>query len=193
MELEEEYWSARYKQGNIQWDIGHVSTPIKEYVDQLENKNLKILIPGSGNAYEAAYCHDQGFNNVSLVDISIEPINNFMISNPTFPSEYALHKDFFLLEGKYDLILEQTFFCALHPSQRTDYVNKMSGLLHEGGKLVGVLFDLPLNDNQPPFGGNQEIYKSLFETNFVIHKMEKCNNSILPRAGNELFFQLIKK
>ena len=45
MELNESYWSTRYQQGQIGWDIGDVSTPIKEYIDQLENKELSILIP----------------------------------------------------------------------------------------------------------------------------------------------------
>lgn len=42
----ENYWTERYGKGETGWDIGHVSTPIKEYVDQLEDKELKILIPG---------------------------------------------------------------------------------------------------------------------------------------------------
>ena len=50
--LNKEYWENRYKSDTANWDIGHISTPLKEYIDQLENKEIKILIPGAGNAYE---------------------------------------------------------------------------------------------------------------------------------------------
>lgn len=52
---EETYWTTRYKEKKTGWDIGYPSTPIKAYADQLTDKQLKILIPGAGNAYEAEY------------------------------------------------------------------------------------------------------------------------------------------
>ena len=54
-EKERAYWSKRYKEERTGWDIGFPSLPLKTYIDQLENKDLKILIPGAGNAYEAEY------------------------------------------------------------------------------------------------------------------------------------------
>ncbi|MCB0465100.1 MAG: SAM-dependent methyltransferase, partial [Aequorivita sp.] len=107
--------------------------------------------------------------------------------------ENLLHTDFFELEDTFDLILEQTFFCALEPSLREEYVNKMDKLLKPNGKLVGLLFNIPLNDDKPPFGGNKEEYLSLFEDKFRIETMGVAYNSIPQRAGNELFFMLSKK
>ena len=49
------YWTNRYSKAKTGWDIGYPSTPLKTYFDQLENKDLRILIPGAGNAYEAEY------------------------------------------------------------------------------------------------------------------------------------------
>ncbi len=49
--------------------------------------------------------------------------------------------DFFKHKGEYELVLEQTFFCAINPSLRKNYVAKMKELLLLNGKLVGVLFD----------------------------------------------------
>lgn len=109
---------------------------------------------------------------------------------PDFPQENLLHKDFFELTGKFDLILEQTFFCALNPILRSKYVVKMHQLLAEEGSLVGVLFNEPLYDDHPPFGGGKALYKSLFQKLFHIKKMELCYNSIAPRQGRELFINL---
>lgn len=100
---------------------------------------------------------------------------------------------FFKLENRFDLILEQTFFCALDPKLRRDYVNQMANLLTPEGRLIGLLFNIPLNTDHPPFGGNEEEYRKLFSSIFEIEIMETAYNSIPPRAGNELFIKLKKK
>lgn len=193
MNYYEAFWNHKYLSGETGWDIGQVSTPIKEYIDQLSDKNLKILIPGGGNSYEAEYLFENGFNNVFVVDISSIPLKNLAERILSFPKENLLHADFFELEDTFDLILEQTFFCALDPSLREAYTDKMHQLLKPGGKLVGLLFNIPLNDDKPPFGGNKDEYENLFSEKFKIEKMETAYNSIPPRAGNELFFKLRKK
>ena len=192
-QLDQAYWTNRYLQGKTGWDIGEVSTPLKEYIDQLEDKSRKILIPGAGNAYEAEYLWSQGFEQVHVVDLSGEPLRHLKNRVPDFPSENLLQKDFFELEGTYDLILEQTFFCALQPQLRPAYVSKMNELLSAQGKLVGLLFNIPLNDDQPPFGGSKKEYERLFQDQFDIRLMETAYNSIPPRAGNELFIQMKRK
>ena len=63
MSLDSNAWNQRYISNNTGWDIGYVSTPIKEYIDQITNKNIKILIPGCGNAHEAEYLFKNGFKN----------------------------------------------------------------------------------------------------------------------------------
>ncbi|TVZ27464.1 thiopurine S-methyltransferase [Gillisia sp. Hel_I_86] len=188
MILDKNYWATRYKENRIKWDIGEASTPIKAYIDQVEDKSLKILIPGSGNSYEAEYLHLQGFTNVFVVDIAKEPLENLKSRVPSFPEEHLLQQDFFDLDLQFDLILEQTFFCALNINLRPKYVEKMKGLLKENGKLAGLFFDFELTKFGPPFGGSQEEYKKLFQPFFEILKLENCYNSISPRSGNELFF-----
>src|SRR5690606_5759125 len=94
--------------------------------------------------------------------------------------------DVFKHEGQYDLILEQTFFCALLPTQRESYVQKMHGLLKPHGRLVGVLFNRSF-EGGPPFGGSQEEYERLFSALFSIKVMANCYNSVKPRQGSELF------
>lgn len=193
MESQEYFWSQKYQSGETGWDIGYVSTPLKEYVDQLSEKDIKILIPGGGNSYEAEYLFNNGFTNVSVIDISKVPLENFSKRLPSFPSENLLHLDFYDLEETYDLILEQTFFCAQDPKFREKYVSKMHQLLKLNGKLVGLLFNIPLNNDKPPFGGNEKEYRSLFKERFVIEKMESAYNSIPQRLGDELFISMSKK
>jgi len=192
VELNSDFWSKRYRDKETGWDIGHVSTPLKEYFDTLQDKNISILIPGAGNSYEGEYLLQKGFTNVTILDYAPEAIENFKKR----VSEHAMAKlicgDFFAHIGQYDLIVEQTFFCALNPTLRTAYTNKMYELLKPKGKLIGLLFtDVPSPDG-PPFGGSKEEYVKLFSRKFLIEKMEPCKNSIKPREGRELFFVLTK-
>lgn len=193
LELNKDFWEKRYESNETGWDLGQVSPPLKSYFDQLANKALNILIPGCGNAHEAAYLINRGFQNVYLVDIAKEPLESFAKSHPNFPKQQLINDDFFKIDQKFDLIIEQTFFCALDPKLRAKYAKQMAELLHQGGKLVGVLFDDQLNDDKPPFGGNKTEYLTYFEPYFEVEIMEPCHNSINPRAGRELFIKLVKK
>lgn len=184
-----DYWNNRYNEGRVGWNIGYPSTPLKEYIYQLEDKSIKILIPGGGNAYEAEYLYKKGFKNVFVVDVAETAKANFLKRFPNFPANQFLVQDFFELNDTYDLILEQTFFCALHPSLREAYAKKMRELLKKDGKLVGVLFDFPLEDG-PPFGGSKEEYEEYFKKQFKIDILERCYNSITARQGSELFIKL---
>ncbi len=186
--LDKDYWANRYKNNETGWDIGEISTPLKEYIDCLEDKSISILVPGAGNAYEVEYLFKNGFTNVFLLDIAQEPIENFKKRVPNFPKEQLIVGDFFELKEQYDLIIEQTFFCALKPTLRVSDVSKMNELLKQNGKLIGLLFNIPLNDQKPPFGGNIEEYKKTFEPTLTFQKLEIAKNSIKPRENNELFF-----
>lgn len=191
MKEEQDYWTKRYQEESTGWDIGYPSTPIKEYIDQLEDKSISILIPGAGNAYEAEYLWKQGFRNVFVMDISEFPLKQFRERNPDFPKSQLLLEDFFQHKAKYDLIFEQTFFCSFVPTNenRNRYVKQTASLLKPKGKLVGVWFNIPLTGDMEkrPFGGNKELYLSYLEQSLETITFKKCYNSIPPRMGNELF------
>lgn len=193
MELTSGSWNSRYLDNDIGWDAGAVTTPLKTFFDQLTGKAARILIPGGGNGYEAEYLFRQGFTNVYLLDWAITPLHHFHDRVKDFPVDHLIHADFFKHTGQYDLIIEQTFFCALDPKLRSAYAKQMHALLKDGGKLVGVLFDDKLNDDKPPYGGNKEEYVQYFTPYFTIKYLDRCYNSIAPRAGRELFINLVKK
>ena len=192
-DLHKNYWENKYEEKSTGWDIGSISTPLKNYFNQLTSKDLKILIPGAGNSYEAEYLFKEGFKNIDVIDIALQPLQNFKKRTPLFPEENLIQKDFFNSTKKYDLIIEQTFFCSLHPNARSKYVKKMADLLEIEGKLVGLLFDFELTEKGPPFGGSFNEYLDLFSKYFTIKTLEKCYNSIKPRLGRELFFIFEKK
>ncbi|MBT8395139.1 MAG: SAM-dependent methyltransferase [Flavobacteriaceae bacterium] len=191
--FDKNFWDQKYRKNKTGWDIGHISTPIKNYIDQLENKNMKILIPGAGNSYEAEYLWNNGFKNLFVLDISEQPLKNLKNRVSEIPDSNLIRHDFFEFNDTFDLIIEQTFFCALDPDLRSNYAKKMFDLLNDNGKLVGLLFNFELTTEGPPFGGTKEEYLKYFTPLFEIDTLERAHNSIKPRMNRELFFIFEKK
>lgn len=191
-QFDKAYWENRYKTNETSWAIGYISTPIQSYIDQLTHKNLKILIPGAGNGYEFDYLIQHGFHETYVIDIVKQPLDT-IFERTKIDKKHLIHEDFFEHNIQYYLIIEQTFFCALEPPLRKNYVSKMAKLLKPNGKIIGLLFNFELTEEGPPFGGSKEEYINLFEEHFTIKTLENCYNSIKPRSNRELFIIFEKK
>lgn len=189
--LDKVYWDNQYQSNTTGWDLGEISPPLKTYIDTLKDKTIRILIPGCGNTYEADYLLVQGFTNITVIDIAPTLVENLKTKFKGNPNINIVLGDFFEHQGVYDVILEQTFFCALPPTMRQKYVWKMHQLLAKKGKIAGLLFNRTF-ESSPPFGGSQKEYKLLFQHAFHFLKMEVCQNSATPRTGSELLIELQK-
>lgn len=188
------YWQARYDDGRDAWDTHGITPPLRGYFDQLDVATQpRILIPGAGRAYEAEYLHQRGFRQVFVADIAPEALAALVARVPDFPSEHLLLNDFFALPNNppYDLIVEQTFFCALDPALRSAYARQCAHLLRPDGTLMGLLFDTDFGPVQePPFGGSKDEYRQYFAPYFDFRHFETATNSLRPRQGRELFICL---
>lgn len=191
--LDAEFWENNYRQEHTPWDLGAVSPALKEYLDRITDKTLRILIPGAGSAYEAIYLHRAGFTQIYVCDWAPSAFGYLRREAPDFPEAHLIVADFFKLDLQVDLILEQTFFCAIAPELREAYAEKTAGLLAAGGKLAGLLFAFPFEQEGPPFGGTREEYERLFTPHFQILHLAISEASIKPRAGRELFIELQKR
>lgn len=190
-ELNEDYWNQRYLENKTGWDLGQPSPAIQAYFDQIQDKTVKILIPGAGNGHDVSALFEKGFTNVHLLDYAEKPVNDFLEKHPEFPKNQTHVEDFFQHDGHYDIIVEQTLFCAIDPALRMNYARKAASLLAPNGKLIGLLFNRSF-EGGPPFGGSKEEYATYFDETFSGVKMEDCYNSAEPRKDSELFIQLTK-
>ncbi|OCB78536.1 methyltransferase domain-containing protein [Flavobacterium crassostreae] len=189
--LDQKYWDAQYQANTTGWDLGQISPPMRAYIDRIQNKNSAILIPGCGNTYEAAYLSEQGFTNITVLDIAPSLVKILQEKFMTNTNIQVLLGDFFAHQGLYDIILEQTFLCALPPSLRQKYVYKMHDLLTPNGILAGVLFNRSFAVG-PPFGGSQAEYEMLFKGAFRTLKAIPELESVAPRSQSELAIELQK-
>lgn len=190
------YWEDRYREKLTGWDVGFPTPALTEYAKSKINKESKVLIPGAGYGHEAIFLFRSGYGHVYICEFSETAILNFKMNCPEFPDENIFKKDFFKLEktNYFNFILEQTFFCAIHPELRKKYFEQCHQLLCKEGRLTGVLFNTVFENPGPPFGGTEEEYKNLLDLNkWKILKWEACRNSIEPRKGREWWMELQKK
>jgi hypothetical protein len=192
MKHDQNYWQKRYVDHITGWDLGRASKPLKSIVDKIENKELHILIPGAGNAYEAEYLIDKGFSNITVLDIALQPLLQLKERLKNTDAIAIVQNDFFKHEGSYDLILEQTFFCALESRFRESYINKCHELLKKNGCIEGVLFDFESKTNEPPYPATIKEYTNLFQKKFDIIILERCLISEEARQGKELIIKMKK-
>ena len=187
-DLDADYWSARYASGETGWDVGHANLGLVEVVRARVDPRARILIPGAGRGYEAEWLWRAGFTETYVCDWA-EPALAELARSPALPgADRLIVADFFELAGDYDLVLEQTFFCAIDPGLRRAYVRRVGALLRPGGRLLGVLFDREFAGG-PPFGGSEPEYRRLFEEVFTQVSLTKFAGSIPPRRGTELLIE----
>jgi methyl halide transferase len=184
------YWNSRYEDDRTGWDLGQLSPPLKVIIDAVEDKHAAILIPGAGSGYEVDYLLQQGFKNVTVIDLAPLAIERLRARVGHPPALTTINGDFFSHQATYDLILEQTFFCALNPALRPAYAQHMRALLKPQGKVAGVLFKVTFPFEGPPFGGSVDEYRSLFEPVFNTVRLEPCEVSVKPRLGSEIWVEL---
>lgn len=193
LSLDANYWSRQYDNKTTNWDLGMASPALVHFVNTIANKQCRILIPGCGNAYEAEYLLSQGFENITLIDIAPTLVAQLKEKYEDNKNIRIVLGDFFELEGNYDVILEQTFFCAISPILRSVYASKMRELLSDDGLLAGVLFNRIFEFDGPPFGGSIQEYLLIFENaGLTVLEMSPTNMSVLPRLNSEAFFKVKK-
>lgn len=190
-DLSPQAWNQRYLDANTPWDL---DGPTPEFVRLLREKALHkkgtVLIPGGGRGHDAVLFARHGYE-VDLVDFADAALQAAL--NQAFLAKVNVHayrQDFFALAslpyhvGRYDLLVEYTFFCAIDPALRARYVEAAAKLLRPGGQLVGLFFPLASDKEGPPFVVSREEVEALFRPYFEL-KIETPKESVKPRAGRE--------
>ena len=181
-------WQAHYETGDLKWDLGEVSPPLKRLWEEGTLIPGRMLVPGCGQGHEVLFFARQGF---SVTGVDFAPGAVALLSRRLTGQGLAgrvICADFFALDashnGAYDVILEQTFFCAIHPDDRERYVETVCRLLKTGGLLAGLFYETG-EEGGPPFNTTEEDIRRHFSRNLVIERLEKCDHSVERREGKE--------
>ena len=145
-----DFWESRYRDKIIPWDAGKVPAALRDYEPAI-TRGARILIPGCGSGYEAAYLASRGFD-VLAIDFSPGAVAAARNNLGTLENIVRL-ADFFDFDSGplFDVIYERAFLCALPRKMWAGYADRCTQLLKPSGVIAGFFFfaDSPKG---PPFG-----------------------------------------
>jgi hypothetical protein len=185
-----EYWDQRYALGETDWDKGAPSPGLVDFLRLDAHVPGRVLVPGCGRGHDVRTLAQAGFDATGL-DVAAVPVRDATelaraagLSNATF-----MHGDFFRADpawrGRFDWMFEHTFFCAIDPTLRDQYVEQASNLLRQDGHLLGVFYNIQPEDEGPPFGTTRGELVERFRRRFDL-VLERVPRSYPNRAGKEL-------
>ena len=182
-------WEQKYESGETPWDLSGPTPELVRLQSTLTGKGA-ALVPGGGRGHDALFLAQQGYE-VDLVDFAPAALDAALIVAASAKLNiFAYRRDFFELpqtsfhRHRYDLIFEYTFFCAIDPARRAEYVEAMATMLKPGGLFIGLFFPLTTDKEGPPFVVDREQVEKLFRPYFEL-RFETPSASVKPRAGRE--------
>jgi len=182
-------WDEHYKKGEVFWDKGAPSPPMKQYLER-HAVSGRALVPGCGRGHEVALAVEYGLDATGL-DIAPAGVAEARALYPQF-AERFLTGDLFdppaELHGAFDLVLEHTCMSALPPTMRADYLRGLDLTLRRGGLLIGVWFINPALDpgeEGPPFPLGEAALTALFAERYEIVEDYVPDVSFRGREGRE--------
>jgi methyl halide transferase len=183
-----EDWERHYDEKDLRWDLDEVAPPFVQLWEKRDIPPCRAIVPGCGAGHEVIFLAEKGFE-VTAVDYShgaVRLLERIYEKNSFL--DKVLHQDFFTLGSKYDetfeLMLEHTFFCAISPDMRQDYVKTTNRILKPGGSLIGLFYETN-ESGGPPFNTRREDITELFSGSFLIESLSKTPNSVEQRRGKE--------
>jgi len=185
-------WQRRYEQDDTPWDKG---APAPALVTFLHEKQIsgRVLVPGCGRGHEVRVLGTQLNTSVVGLDISTDAIAQAKeLSSQSTPDAHVsfIVGDFFKLPSKlkrsFDWLVEHTYFCAIEPDQRPDYVLAASSALRTGGRIFGIFYLNPDTESGPPFAVSKKELTELFDPHFTLLEEWVPMDSFSGREDREL-------
>lgn len=194
------FWDQRFRSGTTPWEAGQAPRELREFAlayppatagdrtaatGSAPTDPPRVLIPGCGSAWDAAWFDRQGWDTTAL-DFSAAAIETARATLGDCWRGTLLRADFFSFAAgtTYDLIYERAFLCALPRHRWPDYARRVAELLSSGGLLVGYFF-FSGEPKGPPFGILPEQLDSLLAPHFVRRADRPVAESLPVFAGRE--------
>lgn len=190
------FWSTLYRTGDTRFDKGRVAPPIARMARDGDLPRGRILVPGAGRGHDALALAQLGFMTTA-VDLAPEACEAAVAEARTLGVPLEVRCEDALVEtlrarrGQFDAIVEHTFFCAIDPALRPEYVEACADLLRPGGVLAGLFFVLG-RPGGPPFDVTETEIRGLFGTRFALERLRPAPDSFPERLGRELEFRFLR-
>jgi len=179
-----EYWEGRFEASDTPWELGAPSRVLMEACSELSTFGVsfagaRVLSPGCGRGADALELVSRGASVIGI-EWSRLVAEDLMTRYKAacIPGGGRLEVrigDFFTVpSAPFDIVCEHTFMCALDPSRRAEYAERIASWVKPGGYLCGNFFIV--NDDEigrfpglsltkegfgPPFGITRADLESL--------------------------------
>lgn len=189
-------WQDHYEKNDLGWDLGRASPPLARWIEENSIAPCRVIVPGCGRGHEVLHLAEKGFE-VTAVDFTAGAVDH--VSRALAERGLRgtpMQRNFFDLESQYDgafdLMLEQTFFCAISPRERPAYVNTACRILKPGACLLGLFYQTN-ESGGPPFNTTRDDILHHFSPRFEIEHLEKTPHSVDRRKDREWLGYFRKK
>lgn len=180
-------WQHLYEINDIPWDFGESAPALVKVIAEENLPDGLAVVPGCGYGYDikALASEKRKVIGVDIAPLAVEAARKTIGDTPN--AEIILH-DFFTLDldGQVDLLYDYTFLCALPPSMRPQWAEKLAKLLKVGSTVVTLMFPMVPMEGGPPFSLTVETYKELLEPyGFHLYRLDRDITSFPRRQGRE--------
>ncbi|MBT5927229.1 MAG: methyltransferase domain-containing protein [Verrucomicrobia bacterium] len=184
-----EHWEDCYQKKDTPWDKGEPSPGLVDFLNEHQDLETgSVCVPGCGMGHDALAWSGKGFD-VTGVDVAPTAVERARIHSKTQPHSCSFKTCNFLEESPdapFDWVFEHTFYCAIKPERRQDYLEAMQRWIKPGGYLLAVHYLIPDKDG-PPFGTTRDEVFERFSKQFELIR-EWVPRSYPNRTGLERMF-----
>lgn len=187
-------WEKAWQEGRTGWDAGGSPPILEELVRGGDLPTGRALVPGCGAGWDVFTLASDDREVVGL-DVAPTAARRFadLRAERGIGADRAhiLIEDFFAHTpaAPYDLVWDYTFLCAIDPSERPRWADKMDALVAPDGELVTLIFpavegDSPFGEG-PPFPLLPQHLRDLLEPRWRPVRLEPVTHSHPGREGLE--------
>ena len=184
-----EPWLQRWVTGQTGWDQGQEHPELMRLLAhaRLEGAlvaGANIFSAGCGRAHNEAFLARQGYR-VHSVDFVAEAIAAAQVLYAGIPGlsfavqdALAEHSD----DRLYDAVFDRAMLCAIQPSLRPVYIQRLVQRLKAGGLLFAILFREVRGPKGPPFACDELNAFELLQADFELCHASSCMAMPQPHA-----------
>lgn len=187
-------WETRYQAKDWPWEKGEPSPGLVDFLAAHPDlPKGTVLVPGCGTGHDVRAWVKAGFHATGC-DLAPSAVQ----LGTEWTAAAGLSADFFLGDflraepvQPFDWLFEHTLFCAIHPSERDDYVRAALRSLKPGGDYLAVNY-LLTDPGGPPYSTTREEQIERFSPHFDLLE-EWVPRSYPNRVGLERMFWWTRK
>jgi SAM-dependent methyltransferase len=192
--LDATFWEGRYQDGTTRWNLGQPAPPFVRFLNSpAAPPPGRIAVLGAGHGHDALLFAQHGFEVVGFDFAPSAIASGTEAAQVRRLSAQFLQRDIFTLpeefSASFDYVLEHTCFCAIDPTQRSNYVNVVRSILRPSGKLI-ALFWAHERVGGPPFGVTIAALRQYFAPYFDFLRFDLAPDSVESRKDEEYFAYL---